>query len=77
MALSETQRRRNKVAILTRHHPGSRELAEARRELAAAKLENFVKKAVDAAPPLTDEQRERIAALLSSSTVSGGPSSAA
>lgn len=39
-------------------------IAEARRELAAAKLEDYITRTVDAAPPLTPEQRERLAALL-------------
>lgn len=36
----------------------------ARRDLAAARLAEFVKRVVDAAPPLTPAQRSRIAALL-------------
>jgi hypothetical protein len=36
----------------------------ARRDYAAAKIEDYVRKVVDQAPPLTDEQRSRIAALL-------------
>lgn len=36
----------------------------ARRDLAAAKIEQFVQQTVASAPPLTTEQRDRIAALL-------------
>jgi len=36
----------------------------AERDLAAAKLADYVAKVVDAAPPLTPAQRDRIAALL-------------
>ena len=36
----------------------------ARREYAAAKIEDYVRRTVDAAPPLTDEQRSRLATLL-------------
>jgi len=40
-----------------RHH----ELA---RDYAAAKLEDYIKRTVDAAPPLTNEQRERLVLAL-------------
>jgi phosphoserine phosphatase len=38
----------------------------ARRDLAAAKLEDYVARVVSEAPPLTPEQRDRIATLLRS-----------
>lgn len=42
-----------------------REQAERlRRDYAAAKLAEYIKRVVDAAPPLTDEQRDRLAVLL-------------
>lgn len=37
---------------------------EAGRDLAAAKLEDYIARVVAAAPPLTTEQRSRIASLL-------------
>jgi hypothetical protein len=37
---------------------------DARRDYAAAKLADYIKRTVDAAPPLSPEQRERLAALL-------------
>jgi hypothetical protein len=40
------------------------EAVEARRDLAAAVLEDHIKRTVDAAPPLTTEQRSRLALLL-------------
>lgn len=40
------------------------EAVEVRRAYAAAKLEDYVRRVVDGAPPLTDEQRARIAILL-------------
>lgn len=40
------------------------ELVEARRNLKAAKLEEYVARIVATAPPLTDEQAARIASLL-------------
>jgi hypothetical protein len=38
------------------------------RDLAAARAEDYIRKLVDAAPPLTDTQRSRLAVLL----LSGG-----
>lgn len=35
-----------------------------RSELAAAKIEKYIKRVVDEAPPLTAEQRERLASIL-------------
>lgn len=64
MSLTESQRRRNQVAILTRHHPDSPELIDARRELAATKLAAYIQRTIDAAPPLTAEQRARLSGLL-------------
>lgn len=39
-------------------------IADARRALTAAKLEASIRAAVDAAPPLTDQQRRNLALLL-------------
>lgn len=44
---------------------------EARRDFTAAKLADYIKRTVDQAPPLTDEQRERIAALLRPTAIGG------
>lgn len=44
--------------------PDDPELIEARRNLRALRLEEHVRKTLAEAPPLSDEQRERIAALL-------------
>lgn len=40
------------------------DLLEAKRNLRAMRLEEHVAKAVAEAPPMTDEQRDRIAAIL-------------
>ena len=40
------------------------DVTELRRQLKAERLEAHIKNLVDAAPPLTDEQRARLAALL-------------
>lgn len=37
---------------------------DAKRDLAAAQLADHIARVVDAAPPLTDEQRDRLALLL-------------
>lgn len=56
---------RARVASLTRSRKADDpELVEARRNMRALKLEEYVLRVVDEAPPLTNEQRERIAALL-------------
>lgn len=58
-----TQRAR--VAALVRHR-GADDPAvlEAKRELAAENIASYVERVVAGAPPLTPEQRDRIAALL-------------
>jgi hypothetical protein len=54
-----------KLASSTRHHGSeSPQAQQYKRDLAAIQIEDFVRKTVDAAPPLTAEQRARIAALL-------------
>lgn len=56
---------RARIASLTRSRAvDDPELVDARRNLAAEKLAEHVRRVVDAAPPLTPEQRDRIAALL-------------
>jgi len=64
VALTESQRRRNKVAALSKNKSNTSELVIARRDLAAANLEAYVKKTVDKAPQLTQDQAARIAVLL-------------
>ena len=49
---------------------------DARREYAAARIEDYVRRVVDSAPPLSAEQRARLAVLLLSPT-SGTPPEAA
>lgn len=54
-----------RVAALTRSRPThDPDLVAARRNLAAAKLEEHIRKAVAGAPPLSAEQREELASLL-------------
>lgn len=64
-ALSE----RARLAAITRHHPNRADLKGAvRRDLAAANLESYIRRTVAAAPPLTGEQRDRLAVLLRGGT---------
>lgn len=56
---------RGRVAALSRSRSADDpELVDARRDLKAQRLADHVAKVVAEAPPLTDEQRERIAGLL-------------
>lgn len=53
------------IAAITRHNgPDDPRLPELQRDLRAAELEEHIRKLVDSAPPLTDEQRSRLAGLL-------------
>jgi hypothetical protein len=53
---------RNRLGVASRGSDPDA-IADARRELAAAKLEAYVAKVVAEAPPLSPEQRDRIALL--------------
>jgi hypothetical protein len=56
---------RGRLNALQRHRPADDpEIEIARRDLRAARLEHYIRKAVDAAPPLTPAQRDRLALLL-------------
>lgn len=44
--------------------PNSTVTADARREFAAARLDDYIRDTLAKAPPLTDEQRSRLADLL-------------
>lgn len=54
---------RARLAAATRHHPATAH-DELRRDLKAANLEEYVQRIVAQAPPLTQEQADRIAGLL-------------
>lgn len=58
------QQARNRVAALSKHHPGSPELADARRELAEANIAAAVARFTADAPALTNDQRARLAGLI-------------
>lgn len=56
---------RARLASLSRsREPDDPDLIAARRDLKAARLTEYVARTVDDFPPLTDEQRSRVAALL-------------
>lgn len=63
---TEVLKARSRLATLSRRSvaASSDQIDDARRDLAEAKIVNYVEKIVAAAPPLSDEQRDRIAALL-------------
>lgn len=65
MSLSQEQLAiRGQLGAASRHHP---EKADSlRRDLKASRAEDYIKRLVDSAPPLTDEQRARLALLLQS-----------
>lgn len=67
MALSaEGRHHRARIAALSRtdRAPDHPEFVEARRGLKAARAEDYVAKLLAEAPPLTDEQRTKLAELL-------------
>lgn len=64
-------KKRSRLANTLRQNP-SADVTELRRDLKAARLEDYIKRTVDAAPPLTVEQRERLAHLLTPALAAGG-----
>ena len=58
---------RARVASLTRSRPADDpELIAARESLKASRVDEYIRKVVADAPPLTPEQRDRLSVLLSS-----------
>jgi hypothetical protein len=56
---------RNKLGNTARHHPNDpSKVDEARRELAEAKITDYIEKVLAEAPTLDEEQRTRLAELL-------------
>lgn len=63
--MSRATEARGRLGHKSRMYPKSHpEVISARRALKEAKLADFIEKTVAEAPPLTDEQAHRIAALL-------------
>lgn len=57
-----------RVAALRRWHPGTSEAVEAERDYAAALLAERIAEIVAKFPPLTEQQRDKVAALLRTPT---------
>jgi len=55
---------RARVASLTARKADPAQIDEARRDMRAARLGDYIQRTVDAAPPLTPEQVDRLALLL-------------
>jgi hypothetical protein len=53
----------SKIAAKERHHPGT-DTSDLRREMRAAQLAEHIRAVVDVAPPLSDQQKARLAVLL-------------
>jgi hypothetical protein len=76
--MSSWTKARSDVAILSRAvKRGDKpadcpELADARRNFAAIQIANYIEKQLAAAPPLTEEQRCRLAELLRPARQAGG-----
>jgi hypothetical protein len=68
MTVAETtdwKRSRGRVAALSRSRSSDDpDLIQARRDLKADRLEEYIRVTVEAAPPLTTDQRERLSAIL-------------
>lgn len=66
MPTSDTFRKsRARAAALTRHRgTDDPEVADARRAAKAASVEDYIRRVVDEAPPLTDDQRARLSRIL-------------
>lgn len=54
---------RARIAAIKRHHPDA-DTTDAERELKAADAEEYIRGLVETFPPLTGEQKARLAALL-------------
>lgn len=64
-SLTRTQRARNELArVMRRNHATDDERADARRNLAFVKVDEFIDRALAGAPPLTNDQIEAITARL-------------
>lgn len=54
---------RSRIAHAKRRDPQA-DVTDLRRQLKAERLEDYIKRTVDSAPPLTPEQRDKLALLL-------------
>jgi hypothetical protein len=70
--LSWTTERARYSALRRYRDDDDPEVLNARRDLHAARLEDYVTRTLATAPPLTDEQRERLALLFQQPAASDG-----
>lgn len=66
------RRQRAALANARRLHPGAPETEEIARSFRATRLADYIRAQVDAAPPLTVEQREELARILRPAATAGG-----
>jgi len=55
---------RARIAALTRHHPDDQKTIDLARDFKAERLAEYIERVVDAAPPLSQAQRDKLAILL-------------
>ncbi|GAA1446383.1 hypothetical protein GCM10009641_69820 [Mycobacterium cookii] len=61
---------RSRIAHAKKADPKA-DVTDLRRQLKAERLEDYIQRTVDAAPPLSQEQRQKLAALLSGGGLHG------
>ena len=61
---SDARQSRARLAAARRHHPNAAETEGLARDFRAVRLAEHIRRVVDAAPPLSPEQRDRLALLL-------------
>ena len=61
--MSSWTKTRSTIANTVKNNPDA-DVTDLRAQLKAERLEDYVRKVVDSAPPLSPEQRDRIAVLL-------------
>lgn len=70
------KRTRSKLANTKKRDPDA-DVTELRQQLKTERMAAYIREMVDAMPPLTDEQRARLAALFCPSAATGGGRDAA
>ncbi|MFD7075243.1 hypothetical protein ACFV9G_13635 [Nocardioides sp. NPDC059952] len=70
------KRTRSKLANIKKRDPDA-DVTELRQQLKTERMAAYIREMVDAMPPLTDEQRARLAALFGASASTGGGRDAA
>lgn len=74
--MSTWTKTRSEIANTIRKNPDA-DVTELRRQLKSERLEDYIRRVVDEAPPLTAEQRDRLALLLRPAPIVGGADDAA